>query len=214
MTSQTGSKSVLVVEDDRDYCHLLHEAFAEAGFRIFEADNGQTALQVLRREPVDLVVSDFIMPELNGLELCRLLRNDLDLSGTKVVLYSCNTDSAFRRKAREMGALDYLPKTNAPELVQRICEVAGFSVPRQRTETPVQSVTAQGASTLDSDVAQLKVLLDNLLDFARIASTGEPSSSPSGRLAWDAILRTSGDIRRLLDAIQAKLAPANGCPVN
>ena len=137
MPAENPRTSVLVVEDDPDYCQLLNEAFSEAGFRTLVASNGERALQILRQEPIDLVVSDFIMPELNGLELCRLLGDDLRLSRLKVILYSCNTDSTFRRRARELGALDYLPKSyDTDSLVRQICSLAGITAGSQPSTAP------------------------------------------------------------------------------
>ena len=187
MPANQHLQSILLVEDDPDYSDLLRQAFVDTGFQILKADNGERALEVLRQEPVDLVVSDFIMPELNGMELCRLVRSDLQLSKVKVILYSCNPDKAFRDKARELGALDYLLKTDdAASLVQQICELAGVNdrVPALLTNT-----------------RQLRVLFDNLLDFVQIAAVTD-STNPAVRLAWDAAQRTSGDIKRILEEIE------------
>lgn len=196
-------QSVLLVEDDPDYSDLLHQAFLEAGFRILQADNGERALQVLRTEPVDLVVSDFIMPELNGLELCRLLNNDLQFSRVKVVLYSCNADIAFRRRARELGALDYLLKTDDTRaMVQQVCELAGLDGKAAEPETPTDapSKPEEILRSVAGRAEELGILLDNFLDFVKIAVPAEPPT-PGMRVAWDAAQRTSGEIKRLLGQI-------------
>ena len=124
MPTEKRGGAVLLVEDDPDYCQLLNEAFVDAGFRTLQATNGERALEILRTESVDLVVSDFVMPEVNGLELCRLMNEDPSLSNLRVILYSCNADHVFRRKARELGAIDYLPKTDdTASLVQQVCDL-------------------------------------------------------------------------------------------
>ena len=187
--------SVLVVEDDPIYLELLQEAFTAAGFHTLQADNGEKALAVLRRENVDLVVSDFIMPEVNGLELCRLLSEDLQFAGVKKILYSCNTDSAFRRRAREMGAIDYLPKSeDAATLVRQICRLAGISAP--------EPAPASGEPPpLPLEAGQLRLLFDNLLDLIQIAALAEHASEPA-RAAWESAQRNSGEIRRLLQELE------------
>lgn len=210
MPQANSAKSVLVVEDDRDYSHLLRTAFGDAGFRTLEAENGQAALQVLRRESVDLVVSDFIMPELNGIELCRLVNSDLDLSRIKVVLYSCNVDPAFRQKARSLGAIEYLPKApDAGQFVEQICELAGIQVGHAQTPAkPAASPAACGHRDLllsvAADTSQLRALLDGLYSFVQIAAL--PESVPTAaRLAWEAAQRSASDIQRLLDEMRRKL---------
>jgi CheY-like chemotaxis protein len=118
--------SILVVDDDPDYNTLLHEAFAEAGFVTQRAGDGRQAFELLQTGPVDLVVADFILPEMDGLELCRLVRSDAQLSQVKVVLYSGHPYAGLRQDARASGALDYLPKSfDTQGLVEQVCEIAG-----------------------------------------------------------------------------------------
>jgi DNA-binding response OmpR family regulator len=195
------------VEDDPDYRQLLSEAFLEAGFRTLLASNGEQALDTLRAEPVDLVVSDFIMPELNGLELCRLLAEDVRLSKLKVILYSCNTDQNFRRKARDLGAIDYLPKTDDTEsLVRQVCQLAGMAA----TATAAAVGAARNGDQIPDDrlrslaqqASRLKVLFDSLQDFTRILALGE-QQTPAARLAWEAVQRTGAEIRRILEEMEA-----------
>ena len=196
MGEDNAPHSVLLVEDDRDYASLLTQAFAEAGFRTVQADNGEQALQLLRHDPVDLVVSDFIMPEVNGLELCRLVSNNLELSRTKVILYSCNPDITFRKRARELGALDYLPKTDDTQtLVRQICELAGLANSQEAVEAP-----SNDAPKRRDPLREISALCDNLLDFLRIALLGEPS--PTARLACEAAQRTAADIKREIEELR------------
>jgi CheY-like chemotaxis protein len=189
--------SVLVVEDDPIYLELLQEAFTAAGFHTLHADNGEKALAVLRREDVELVVSDFIMPEVNGLELCRLVTEDLQFAGVKVILYSCNSDSAFRRRAREMGAIDYLPKAeDAALLVRQICQLAGIGVEELATASGETSPLPPAP-----EAGQLRLLFDHLLDLIQIAALAEHASEPA-RVAWESAQRNSGQIRRLLRELE------------
>ena len=202
MQTEKRRGAVLLVEDDPDYCQLLNEAFVEAGFHTLLANNGERALEILRTEAVDVVVSDFIMPEVNGLELCRLMNDDARLANLKVILYSCNADHAFRRKARELGAIDYLPKTDdTVSLVQQVCDLAGL------LRTPAPAVLPPGPGevtggdrlrTVARHTEQLKALLDSLLDFTRIVALSD-NLPPAAKLAWEAAQRTGLDIRRILD---------------
>jgi CheY-like chemotaxis protein len=193
--------SVLVVEDDPIYLELLQEAFADAGFHTLQADNGEKALAILRRENVDLVVSDFIMPEVNGLELCRLLTEDLQFAGVKKILYSCNSDTTFRRRAREMGAIDYLPKSeDAAALVRQICQTAGLAW--AETATAYREPVPPPPPPRET----LRLLFDNLLDLIQIAALAEHVSEPA-RVAWESAQRNSGEIRRLLRELENHNGP-------
>lgn len=204
MPTEKRGGSVLLVEDDPDYSQLLNEAFVQAGFRTLLANNGERALEILRTEAVDLVVSDFIMPEVNGLELCRLMNEDSRLAKLKVILYSCNADGAFRRKARELGAIDYLPKTDdTVSLVQQVCDLAGLLGQPAAAVLPPQPGEWTDAGRLRMvarQTGQLKALLDSLLDFTRIVALSD-NLSPAAKLAWEATERTGLDIRRILEEV-------------
>ena len=198
MSPTTKPQPILLVEDDVDYSDLLHQAFADAGFQTLQAGDGEKALQMLRKEPVSLVVSDFIMPELNGLELCRLVNSDVQLSQVRVVLYSCNTDTTFRQKARELGALAYLIKTDDPEaLVRQICAVAGL----ENRPAPAAGGPRTDLGEVAVSVRRLRVLFDSLLDFLQIAAVTDPSS-PIVQLAWDAAQRHSSEIKQTLKEME------------
>jgi len=197
MENSKHRRSVLVVEDDPHYGELLHEAFSEAGFRSLHAIDGQKALRILREQPVDLVVADFIMPELNGLELCRLVGADIRLSKVRCVLYSGNTDPLFRIRARELGALDYLAKTeDTATLVNQIRELAGWA-----TETADELQREQTFMSLATNLKELKPLVHHLLELIEIAAVTEPAP-PAARLAWGAAQRTGGEVRRILEEIE------------
>ena len=119
----TKSK-VLIVDDEEDVVAALQFRLATAGYEVLAASNGAEALEVLKREAVDLVLADFMMPEINGLELTRLVKANPNWFETRIVLFSCNSEPEFRKRALELGALDYLPKTDgANSIVARVYEI-------------------------------------------------------------------------------------------
>ena len=203
MTTERLRASVLLVEDDPDYCRLLNEAFQGSGFRTLTASNGERALEILRDEPVDLIVSDFVMPELNGLELCRVLNNDERMPKPRVILYSCNTDAAFRRKARDLGAIDYLPKTDDTDaLVRQVCELTGMEAVEGRRSSGPEADLEERLRNIAHTAGHTKALLDSLLDFTKILALSE-QQTPATRLAWDSVQRTGSDLRRLLEELES-----------
>lgn len=195
-------RRVLVVEDDPDYSNLLQEAFAEAGFQALQAPNGTNALQLLRNEPVDLVVSDFMMPELNGLELCRLLSEQAQTAKLQVILYSANADPGFRRKALAMGALDYLQKSNdLAGLVRHVCELIGA------TQAAPGAPPKDLAPLIQTQVTQIRPRLDIVMDILQIVALSEDLPKAT-RAALEAAQRNVGEIQRLLVEIAALVAPS------
>jgi DNA-binding response OmpR family regulator len=205
MTYPRPRGTVLLVEDDPDYAGLLRDAFADAGFQTLEAVNGEKALQLLRDQRVDLVISDFMMPELNGLELCRLLSEHMQTANLKMILYSCNTDPTFRRKARELGALEYLPKSeNAEEFVEQICRLAGWIEKQEAAAEAGRPGLEESVRLAATHTEQLDSLLARLLDFLRIAALSGELPDPT-RMALEAAERTGGDLRRTLAELEKVL---------
>ena len=105
----SGGPRVLVVEDDRDLCDLLRRMLQRGGFVTAGANNGREALHHLMSEPTDLVITDIVMPEMDGVELMRVLQKDMPnlpviaLSGVEDVM-------EYRRIAAHLGARAVLQK--------------------------------------------------------------------------------------------------------
>lgn len=76
MNSKKFKKTILLVDDTIEIRSLLHIRFKELEYDVIEAENGKVALECLSHLKPDLVVSDFLMPVMNGLELCRILKTD------------------------------------------------------------------------------------------------------------------------------------------
>ena len=111
---------VLIVDDDPEILDLLKAWFEEAHFEVALARDGDQAFRVLNDSGgMDLVLTDFMMPERNGLELVRLLRASGKLFDTPVVVMSHNSDPEFRRQAMERGASAFLLKSEGAQILAR-----------------------------------------------------------------------------------------------
>ena len=87
----SGKKfTVLLVEDNVDLLNLTRESLAE-WFRVLRASNGREALEVLAQENVDVIVSDVMMPEMDGLELCCKVKSEISYSHIPVILLTAKT---------------------------------------------------------------------------------------------------------------------------
>ena len=122
---------VLVVDDDPNLREVVRYALAREGYRVSEADNGLAALEALRDDPAELVVLDVKMPELDGLETCRRLRQTSDVP---VIFLSSRGEEIDRVLGLELGGDDYLTKPFSPrELVSRVKAIL------RRTQRPERS---------------------------------------------------------------------------
>jgi DNA-binding response OmpR family regulator len=116
---------VLAVEDDPVALAVLLRALQKLGHDVVRATNGDLALELLERDEVRVVVSDWIMPGVNGLELCRRLRARLEHDYVYFILLSSNLPSEDNvREAIEAGVDDYLQKPLDPLLIAMRLHVA------------------------------------------------------------------------------------------
>ncbi len=110
---------VLVVDDSRLMRLALIRALNELGVRSTgEAGNGREALEKIQQESFDLMLLDMEMPEMNGIELLRIMKKDAELSGLPVIVISSAEQIETAVECIETGAEDYLPKTFNPTLLR------------------------------------------------------------------------------------------------
>ena len=112
---------ILIVEDDPDIAQLVARYLDKAGFTTERAASGREALQTITERPPDLVVLDLMLPHMDGLEVCRLLRAHDATSGIPVIMLTARAEESERIVGLELGADDYLAKPFSPnELVARV----------------------------------------------------------------------------------------------
>ena len=139
------ASDVLIVEDEPDIRNLLVHHLTREGFRCRTAASGPEALARVRSAAPDLVVLDLMLPEMNGLEVCRRLRSDAATAAIPIIILTAKTDEVDRIVGLEMGADDYVAKPFSPkELVARVRAV----LRRTRPGEAAQSL-AVGAVSLD-----------------------------------------------------------------
>jgi two-component system, OmpR family, phosphate regulon response regulator OmpR len=109
---------ILLIEDDARLAAMVSDYLGAAGLRVTIAGAGEAGLALLAREAFDVVVLDLMLPDIDGLEVCRRLRVKSDLP---VLMLTARGDSADRVVGLELGADDYLPKPFEPrELLARL----------------------------------------------------------------------------------------------
>ena len=115
------TEKILIVEDEPDVADLLAHHLKAAGFSVEIANNGRTALNAVKNQPPTLVVLDLMLPEMSGLDLCRILKSDPRTSKIAIVMLSAKIEEIDRVLGFELGADDYVVKPFSPrEFVLRI----------------------------------------------------------------------------------------------
>lgn len=109
---------VLVVDDERRYRELLEMNLSRRGYRVLQASDGLAALNVVEEEAPDLVVLDLMLPDIDGFEVCRRIR---ELSTVPVIMLTARAEDAEKVRGLQSGADDYVTKPfSAEELLARI----------------------------------------------------------------------------------------------
>ena len=116
-TPLPGKKSILLVENDPDLLDFLG-VILEEKYNVFKAHNGLAGLDVARNNTIDLVLSDIMMPQMDGLEMCHHLKSDLVTSHIPVILLTAKAMDAHRMQGYIQGADAYLTKPFNPNVLQ------------------------------------------------------------------------------------------------
>ncbi len=112
-TNSSGKSNVLLVDDDSEILQLLNDMLRPF-YTISFAKNGIEALLVLENQSIDLIVSDIMMPEMDGIELCAKIRENFDTSHLPVILLTAKAEIEDRIQGLQVGADSYIPKPFHP----------------------------------------------------------------------------------------------------
>ena len=130
------ASEVLVVEDEPDIRSLIALHLVRDGFRCRTAATGTEALQAVKASLPDLVILDLMLPEIDGLEVCRRLRQGSRSAALPIIMLTAKTDEVDRVVGLEMGADDYVAKPFSPkELVARVRAVLRRTRPAEPGRT-------------------------------------------------------------------------------
>lgn len=212
--SATMDDTVLLVEDETDVVDLLRYHLRKAGFKVLIANSGSEGLETVRQNRPDVVVLDIMMPGMTGLEVCRAMKADAELSKIPVLMLTAKSDVKDRVKGLETGAEDYVAKPFSPkEVVLRVQAL----LKRLRSGSTVGQTLESGGILLDKSSLSAK------LDGARLDLTTTEFklltaflNNPARTLGRDILLRdvwgyASGADTRTVDThirrLREKLGP-------
>ena len=146
---------ILVVDDEPDVLDLVTYNLTLAGFQTETAVDGAEALRKARSIAPDLILLDLMLPEMDGLEVCKLLRRDTKTSAIPIIMLTARASEIDRIVGLELGATDYVPKPFSPrELVLRVKR-------RLEQNIPAQANTSHAFGPLQIDVSRHLVTVKN-----------------------------------------------------
>lgn len=179
------NRRILVAEDDRKTAELVTLYLEKDGYRVLRAEDGQTALELARHRQPDLVILDLMLPILDGLDVCRVLRAE---SKIPIIMLTARTTEEDKLVGLALGADDYVSKPFSPrELVARVRAVL-----RRSGDTGEEPLTTVRVGTLLIDFVGHDVFRD-----------GEPLRlTPTEFQLLEIFVRESGRALSRLDLLE------------
>jgi two-component system alkaline phosphatase synthesis response regulator PhoP len=112
---------ILIVDDEESIRQLIKFNVEKSGYKALEADNGNSAIQLAKSEKPDLILLDLMLPEIDGLDVCRILKGNVQTAGIPIIMLTAKSEEVDKILGLELGADDYMTKPFSPrELVARI----------------------------------------------------------------------------------------------
>ncbi len=120
--------TIAIIDDDPTIVKVVRIILQTNGFEVLEAFNGTEGLELVKRELPDMVLLDIMMPDLNGFEVLRLLKEDEKTKEIPVVFLTAKTGADYVSKGLDLGASDYIIKPFSPaSLIAKINELTNSS---------------------------------------------------------------------------------------
>lgn len=150
------TSKIMIVDDDRNICDLLQLYLQKDGYRLFFAHDGSQALDVFRQENPDLIILDIMLPNINGWDVCRLIRRH---SNVPIIMLTARDSSEEKVSGLDMGADDYVIKPFDPkEVAARVRAHLRKQVPKEKSGYAVLT-----AGNLSLDMKKYEVLCDGMV---------------------------------------------------
>jgi len=180
-------KTILVVDDEKQIVEVISAYLEREGYHVIAAYDGKTALDMALKEKPDLILLDLMLPEINGFEVCRIVRNE---SSIPIIMLTARDEETDKILCLEVGADDYITKPFSPrEVLARVRAVLRRSSSEQ--------------------VNQERVRIGDLgIDFAKheVIKSGEPISlTPTEFKILEAMAKSPGRVftrLQLIDYVQ------------
>jgi len=152
-----SKERILIVEDDKHISKLVKYNLEKSGFQCTAAITGEEALNILDKEPIDLIILDIMLPEMDGLQVCKQIKQDRKFSTVPIIMLTAKGEEVDRIVGFELGADDYVVKPFSPrELVLRVKAIL------KRKKAPETAKDILDAGKLIVDITRHKVTVDKV----------------------------------------------------
>ncbi len=174
MNKTTRDPIILVVDDNPKNLQIIALTLRELKYKLIIADGGQKAIELSDRYQVDLILLDVMMPEIDGFEVCRVIKSKPQNNGTPIIFLTALSEKANLVKGFELGAVDYITKPfNKEELISRIKTHLDLKFARDELQSVSNNLAESNAikdkmfsvigHDLRSPVGSIKMMLEFLL---------------------------------------------------
>lgn len=154
---------ILVVDDEKNILELIKFNLEKDGHHIITAKEGDEGLRMAKQELPDLIILDVMLPNVDGLEVCRRLRSEQETSHIPVLMISARGDTLDRVVGLEMGADDYIPKPFSPrELSARVKAALRRTTKTEKAAPVVSKEIKSGGITVDTEKFQVFINGQNI----------------------------------------------------
>ena len=136
--SNPSSKKILIVEDERDILQLVKLYLEKEGFRTLSASTGTEGLRQAKQEKPDLVILDLMLPEIDGLEICKRLRSAPETAMLPIIMLTAKAEESDSIIGLELGADDYVTKPFSPKTLVARIKALFRRLERKPDESPSQ----------------------------------------------------------------------------
>lgn len=146
--------NILVVDDNKENLTIVSKYLKEKGFNLALALNGKSALQILESDKIDLILLDIMMPEMDGFEVCEIIKNDSQHKEIPIIFLTAKTETDDIVKGFKAGGVDYITKPfRKEELFARIKNHLELKFMRE-------ILKRQAEESRESRNSMMKILLD------------------------------------------------------
>ncbi len=214
MRSEIKRQKVLIVDDITKNIQLVANFLKQAGYEINFAISGKTALKHIEKEKFDLILLDIMMPEMDGFEVCKILKSNDETKDIPIIFLTAKTDIESITKAFKLGGIDYITKPfNKAELLARVTTHLKLQL-QKRNLKELNATKDKFFSIIAHD---LKSPLNHLLGLSEILQKELESDRATDILALANLINESAKsgrllLENLLEWSRSQTGSMNFCP--